>query len=96
MSSSEAEYVAMSEPVKEIRFMYCLLESLEISVKLPIIVRTDNTLVQSYGLRIHSQEFLRDISIPGTISFATKWKMTLSRSLLREKMIMMLIFLPRI
>ena len=42
MSSSEAEYVAMSEAVKEIRFVYYLLVSLGIAVKLPIIVRTDN------------------------------------------------------
>jgi hypothetical protein len=42
LSSREAEYVAMSEAVKEIRFVYYLLESLGISVKLPIIVRTVN------------------------------------------------------
>ena len=42
MSSSEAKYVAMSEAVKEIRFVYYVLESLGISVKLPITVRTDN------------------------------------------------------
>jgi Reverse transcriptase (RNA-dependent DNA polymerase) len=36
LSSSEAEYVAMSEAVKEIRFMYYLFESLGISVKLPV------------------------------------------------------------
>ena len=42
LSSSEAEYVAMSEAVKEIRFVYYLLVSLGIAVKLPIIVRTDN------------------------------------------------------
>jgi hypothetical protein len=42
LSTSEAEYVAMSEAVKEIRFVYYLLESLGISVKLPIIVRIDN------------------------------------------------------
>jgi hypothetical protein len=38
----EAKYVAMSEAVKEIRFVYYLLVSLEISVKQTIIVRTDN------------------------------------------------------
>ena len=32
--------MAMSEAVKEIRFVYYLLESLGILVKLPIIVRT--------------------------------------------------------
>jgi hypothetical protein len=41
-SSSETEYVAMSEAVKEISFVYYHLESLGISVKLPIIVRIDN------------------------------------------------------
>ena len=42
LSRSEAEYVAMSEAVKDIRFIYYLLESLGISVTLPIVVRTDN------------------------------------------------------
>jgi hypothetical protein len=37
LSSSEAEYVAISGAVKEIRFVYYLLESLGISVKLPIL-----------------------------------------------------------
>ena len=42
MSSSEAEYVAMSEAVKEIRFIFYLLTSMLIEAKLPIIVRCDN------------------------------------------------------
>ena len=42
LSSSEAEYVAMSEAVKEIRFIYYLLKSMCIEVQLPIIVRCDN------------------------------------------------------
>jgi hypothetical protein len=42
LSSSEAEYVAMLESVKEIRFIYYLLRSILIEVKLPIIVRCDN------------------------------------------------------
>jgi hypothetical protein len=42
LSSIEAEYVAISETVKKIRFVYYLLVSLEISVKLTIIVRTDS------------------------------------------------------
>jgi hypothetical protein len=42
LSISEAKYVAMFETVKEIRFVYYLLTSLGISVKLPIILRTDN------------------------------------------------------
>jgi hypothetical protein len=42
MSSSKAEYVAMSKAVKEICFIYYLLRSMFIEVKLPIIVRCDN------------------------------------------------------
>jgi hypothetical protein len=41
LSSSEAEYVAISEAVKEIRFIY-YLESIGMTVKLPIVVRCDN------------------------------------------------------
>jgi hypothetical protein len=38
----EAEYVAMSEAVKEISFVYYLLVNVRISVKLPTILRRDN------------------------------------------------------
>jgi hypothetical protein len=39
---SEAEYVAVSESVKEIKFIYYLLKHVGIDVDLPIIVKTDN------------------------------------------------------
>ena len=42
LSSSEAEYVAISEAVKEIKFIYYLLQGIGINVELPIIVKTDN------------------------------------------------------
>jgi len=42
LSSSEAEYVALSEAAKEIKFVYQLLISMGMKVKLPIIVRVDN------------------------------------------------------
>ena len=42
LSSSEAEYVALSEAAKEIKFVYQLLVSMGIKVKLPITVRVDN------------------------------------------------------
>ena len=42
LSSSEAEYIAISEAVKEIRFIYYLLDSIGIKVELPIVVRCDN------------------------------------------------------
>lgn len=42
LSSSEAEYVAISELCAEIMFLKQVLEFLGIKVKLPIIVRVDN------------------------------------------------------
>jgi hypothetical protein len=42
LSSSEAEYVAMSEAVKEIKFIYYLLREIGIEVNLPITMKTDN------------------------------------------------------
>ena len=36
LSTTEAEYVAVSEVVKEIKFLYQLLRSMEIKVPLPI------------------------------------------------------------
>jgi len=42
LSSSEAEYVAISESVKEIKFIYYLLKDVGIEIDLPIIVKTDN------------------------------------------------------
>ena len=60
LSSSEAEYGAMSEAVKEIRFVYNFLESLGISVKLPIIVRID-ILEQFAWPKMRLQESVPDI-----------------------------------
>ena len=42
LSSSEAEFVAMSEAVKEIRFVYQLLKSIGMKVKIPVKMRIDN------------------------------------------------------
>jgi hypothetical protein len=42
LSSTEAEYVAMSETVKEFKFIYYLFCDIGIEVKLPIFVKTDN------------------------------------------------------
>jgi hypothetical protein len=39
---TEAEDVAISEAVKEIRFVYYLLNDIHVQVKIPIIVKTDN------------------------------------------------------
>jgi hypothetical protein len=42
LSSTEAEYVAISEAVKEFKFIYYLLCDFHIKVNLPIIIKTDN------------------------------------------------------
>ena len=42
LSTTEAEYVAVSEVVKEIKFFYQMLRSMEIKVPLPIKVQVDN------------------------------------------------------
>jgi hypothetical protein len=42
LSSTEAEYVTISEAVKELKFIYYLLSDLHIKVNLPIVVKTDN------------------------------------------------------
>jgi hypothetical protein len=42
LSSSEAEWIALSEATKEIMFVLQLLESMHIKVELPITVRVDN------------------------------------------------------
>ena len=42
LSSSEAELMALSEATKEIKFVYEILTSMGIKVKLPIVCRVDN------------------------------------------------------
>ena len=42
LSSSEAEYVALAEAAKEVKFVYQVLQSMGMKIKLPIIVRVDN------------------------------------------------------
>ena len=42
LSTTEAEYVACSEVVKEVLFILQLLKHLRVEVKLPILVHVDN------------------------------------------------------
>ena len=42
LSSSEAEYYALSEAAKDLKFIVQILQSLQIKVKMPIIVQVDN------------------------------------------------------
>jgi hypothetical protein len=58
LSSGEAEYVAMSEAVKEIRFVYFIHKDIGIEVELPIVVKTDNVgnlfMSQNSSTGVHS------------------------------------------
>jgi hypothetical protein len=42
LSSSEAEYFALSEAAKDVKFIVMVLQSLGIKVKTPIIIKVDN------------------------------------------------------
>ena len=42
LSTTEAEYIALSEVVKELKFIVQLLQTMNITVKLPITVHVDN------------------------------------------------------
>ena len=42
LSTTEGEYVVVSEVVKEIKFLYELLRSMEIKIPLPIKIKVDN------------------------------------------------------
>jgi hypothetical protein len=42
LSSSEAEFVALSEAAKEVKFVYQILQSMGVRVVLPIVIRVDN------------------------------------------------------
>ena len=42
LSSSEAELVALSECVKEVRFVVKILEDLKFTIPKPVVVRVDN------------------------------------------------------
>jgi hypothetical protein len=42
LSSAEAEFVALSEAAKDIKFVAQILESMGIEIELPIVVRVDN------------------------------------------------------
>jgi hypothetical protein len=59
LSSSEAEYFAISEAIKEIKFMYFLLRDIGIDVELPIVVKTNNfgamSMAQNTSTGIHTR-----------------------------------------
>jgi hypothetical protein len=67
LSSSEVEYVAISEAVKEIKFMDFLHGYIEIDVELPMLVKTDNFGVL-FMAQQHQQAYTHVTLILGTTS----------------------------
>ena len=61
-SSSEAEYVALSEAVKE-TIVLQLLRSMKISIKLPVTVRVDNVSVIFVACNITTTSYIKHMDI---------------------------------
>ena len=57
LSSSEAEYVAMSEAVKDIRFIYFILCDIGIKVDLPIVVKTAATFYTVFRILLWKEHW---------------------------------------
>jgi hypothetical protein len=74
LSSSEAEYVAMSEAFKEISFIYFLLKGMGIDFKLLTVVRCDNFGAISW-LKTQVQELEHVILIQGIVLLVKMLKM---------------------
>jgi len=61
LSSSEAEWISLSEVVKETIFILQLLEAMKIKVKLPVIVRVDNVGAIFMGSNVTTSSRTRHI-----------------------------------
>jgi hypothetical protein len=88
LSSSKDQYVAVSEAVKEIKFIYYLLREIEIEVNLPIKVKTDNVGAMFMALN-------GVILIHVIITSDRIWKKELSISNFSSQLRMIPIFLRR-
>jgi len=81
LSSSEAEYVALPEAAKEIKFVYQVLISMDFKVKLPIIVHVDNlgTILMSENVSVSQRtkhvdiryRFVQEFVLDGFIKIIT-------------------------
>jgi hypothetical protein len=92
LSSREAEYVAISEAVKEIKFINYLLREIGIEVNLPITVKTDNV-----GAMFMAQNALSGVSQRHIVIITSEriWKKELSTSSFSSQLRMILIFSRR-
>jgi hypothetical protein len=63
LSSSEAEFVALSEAAKEVRFVFQVLRSMGVKVNLPIIVHVDNVGALFIGTNVTVSQRSKRIDI---------------------------------
>jgi hypothetical protein len=92
LSSKEAKYVAISEAVKELKFIYYLLSDLHIKINLPIVVKTDNI-----GTIFMSKNALTGFRTRHVITLSeNSLKMALLKSSLSVQLKMALIYLRRL
>jgi hypothetical protein len=88
LSISEAEYIAISEAVHVIKFIYCLLQGIGIDVELPIVAKTDN--VGAIFMAQNSFSGVRTCHVDTTSM--RMWKMESSKSNLSSPWKMIPIF----
>jgi hypothetical protein len=89
--STEAEYVAICEAVKELKFIYYLLSDLHIKVNLSIVVKSDNI----GAISMHRPAFVLGTWIHVTILYKNSSKVVLLRSSLSAQLKKILIYLRR-
>ena len=81
LSSSKAECVAISDAVKEIKFMYYLLQAIRYDVELLAVVKTDN-IGEHLGYKMPWQAYTLGLLILNIMLFERMWKMESSESYL--------------
>jgi hypothetical protein len=84
LSSSEAEYIAISEALKVIKFIYFLLREIGIEVNLRITVKTDN--VDAMFMVQYASSGVRVTLIHVIITSERIWKKELSISNLSSQL----------
>ncbi len=63
LSSSEAEFVSLSEAAKEIKFVYQIMQSMGLKIKTPIIVRVDNVGAMFMAENVTTSQRTRHVDI---------------------------------
>jgi hypothetical protein len=91
LSIIEAEYIAISEAVYLIKFIYCLLQGIRINVELPIVAKTDN--IGAIFMAQNSFSGVRTCHVDTTS--VIMWKMESSKSNLSSPWKMIPIFLQK-